>query len=138
LQRSGFMKKKMLTLIICDVVLAFIMFAKVSIKKSIFEGITSINADSIYSSNNSITVVAMIVVGVLLGIMLMSSTKKLSQLFWDIILVGVPGVILAFWWKVLEVTGWGYFTNYQEMMAYIGALMVGICLTKIFTYFIKR
>jgi hypothetical protein len=132
------MKKKMLTLIISDLVLAFVMYAKVSIKKNIFSGATADNVNSLYSSNNSITVVAMIIVGVVLGVMLKSSTRKLSQLFWDIVLVGVPGVILAFWWKVLEITGWGYFINYQEMMAYIGALMIGICLTKIFTYFIKR
>ena len=70
--------------------------------------------------------------------LLFSETNKISELILDIIFIGVVGVFLSVWWKVLAVTGWGFFSSYQEMMTYVGSFMVGACIVKIVIYFRKR
>ncbi len=136
------MKKKIPTLLICDTILALVIFAKVNIKNSLLStlttgsGIDTVN--SVYTDNNWVAVLSMVLIGAALSMIALSKTKRLSQLFADILLVGIPGIILASWWKVLGETGWGFFISYQELMAYIGSLMVGVCIVKIIRYILRR
>ena len=136
------MKRKIPTLIICDVFLALILFAKVNIRNSLLADIanTTSNTDvtNALCGNNWVAVAAMICISIIAGVMVLSKTKNISQLLADVVLVGLPGAILAIWWRVLAFTGWGYFISYQEMMAYIGSIMVGVCILKVLVYFFKK
>ncbi|MDY4812869.1 MAG: hypothetical protein SO152_03340 [Ruminococcus sp.] len=134
--------KKFSTLFVCDVVLALIIFARVNVKKSILSAISTSSSvtetNSALSNSNWIVILTMVCVSVVIGVMLFSETNKISELILDIIFIGVVGVFLSVWWKVLAVTGWGFFSSYQEMMTYVGSFMVGACIVKIVIYFRKR
>lgn len=134
------MKKKLPILLICNLVLALIMFAKVSIKEGIFAAVkeNTSDMDTLYSSNNSMTIIAMIIIGVVISIMFMTKSNTTSELCLDILLIGVPGIVLSSWWKFLAVTGYGFFCSYQEIMAYVGSLLVGVCIVKIVTFFLAK
>lgn len=134
--------KKFSTLFVCDVVLALIIFARVNVKKSILSAISTSSSvtetNSALSNSNWIVILTMVCVSVVIGVMLFSETNKISELILDIIFIGVVGVFLSVWWKVLAVTGWGFFCSYQEMMAYVGSFMIGACIVKVIMYFRKR
>ena len=134
--------KRFSTLFVCDVVLALIIFARVNVKKSILSAISTSSSvtetNSALSNSNWIVILTMVCVSVVIGVMLFSKTNKISELILDIIFIGVVGVFLSVWWKVLAVTGWGFFSSYQEMMTYVGSFMVGACIVKIVMYFRKR
>lgn len=142
LRKCILMKRKIPTLIICDIFLALILFAKVNIRSSLLSDImTDTSASDVTTAlfgNNWTAVAAMIFIGIIAGVIALSKTKSISQLLADILLVGLPGAILAVWWRVLAFTGWGYFISYQEMMAYIGSIMIGVCILKVFMYFFKK
>lgn len=76
--------------------------------------------------------------GAVISFMVLSSTKTILQLLMDILFIGVVGIVLATWWKVLAITGWGYFCSYQELMTYVGSFMIGACVLKVITYFFRK
>ncbi|MGN0477637.1 MAG: hypothetical protein ACI4HM_09930 [Ruminococcus sp.] len=134
--------KKFSTLFVCDVILALIIFARVNVKNTILSAISTSSSvtetNSALSHSNWVVIMTMVCVSIVIGIMLFSKTRKTSELILDIIFIGVVGVFLSVWWKVLAVTGWGYFCSYQEMMTYVGSFMVGACIVKIVMYLRKR
>ena len=134
--------KKFSTLFVCDVVLALIIFARVNVKKSILSAISTSSSvtetNSALSNSNWVVILTMVCVSVVIGFMILSKTKNFKELILDIVFIGVVGVFLSVWWKVLAVTGWGFFSSYQEMMTYVGSFMVGACIVKIVMYFRKR
>lgn len=134
--------KKFSTLFVCDVILALIIFARVNVKNTILSAITpstsQADANTAMSSSNWVVILTMICVSVVIGFMVLSKTKNFKELILDIVFIGVVGVFLSVWWKVLAVTGWGYFCSYQEMMTYVGSFMIGACLVKVIMYLCKR
>ena len=134
--------KKFSTLFVCDVILALIIFARVNVKESILSAIStssSVNeTNNALSNSNWVVILTMVCVSVVIGIMLFSKTRKISELVLDIIFIGVVGIFLSVWWKVLAVTGWGFFCSYQEMMTYVGSFMIGACIVKVAMYLRKR
>lgn len=136
------MGKKISVLAVCDIIIALIIFARINIKGILLKPVTSSASqqvvDSAYTNNNWVVMMALMCVGIVLGVMLMSKTDGILQLIADIVFIGGAGIVMALWWKVLAVTGWGYFCSYQELMAYIGSFMVGTCIIKVVMYFLKR
>ncbi|MGN1126599.1 MAG: hypothetical protein ACI4RI_04080 [Ruminococcus sp.] len=134
--------KKFSTLFVCDVILALIIFARVNVKNTILSSISTSSTQSAtnnaLSNSNWVVILTMICVSAVIGVMLFSKTRKISELILDIVFIGAVGIFLSVWWKVLAVTGWGYFCSYQEMMTYVGAFMVGSCIVKVVMYFLKR
>lgn len=132
------MKKKIPTLLACDIVLALLIFTKVRVKNLILSDIASdAYLSSGLSNNNWVAIIVMAAAAVVMGVIMMSPTNNISCLIADIVIIGIPGIVISCWWKILYLTGWGYFCSYQEMMAYIGALMVGTCVAKVFMYLMK-
>ena len=136
------MKKKIITLLSCDVILAVLIYVRVSIKKNIMASISATSSDTsvmnVYTDNNWLVMLTMLIVGVIISIIAVSKTDKISHLIADIILVGVPGAVMSIWWRILGYTGWGCFISYQELGAYIGSLMLGVCAFKLVMFIIKR
>lgn len=136
------MIKKISTLAICDVVLALIIYARVNLKNALLSEITTKTsqetANQVLTNSNFVVVVTLALVGAVISVMVLSSTKNIPQLLMDILFIGVVGVVLALWWKVLAVTGWGYFCSYQELMTYVGSFMVGACILKLITYIFRK
>lgn len=134
--------KKFSTLFVCDVILALIIFARVNVKNTILSAITpstsQADANIAMSGSNWVVILTMICVSVVIGFMVLSKTKNFKELILDIVFIGVVGVLLSVWWKVLAVTGWGYFCSYQEMMTYVGSFMIGACIVKVIMYLRKR
>ena len=135
-------EKKFSTLFVCDVILAVIIFARVNVKNTILSAITpstsQADANIAMSGSNWVVILTMICVSVVIGFMVLSKTKNFKELILDIVFIGVVGVLLSVWWKVLAVTGWGYFCSYQEMMTYVGSFMIGACIVKVIMYLRKR
>ena len=131
------MIKKISTLAICDFVLALIIYARVNLKNALLSEITTYTsretANQVLTNSNFVVVITLALVGAVISVMVLSSTKNIPQLF-----IGVVGVVLALWWKVLAVTGWGYFCSYQELMTYVGSFMVGACILKLITYIFRK
>ena len=131
------MIKKISTLAICDFVLALIIYARVNLKNALLSEITTYTsretANQVLTNSNFVVVITLALVGAVISVMVLSSTKNIPQL-----LMGVVGVVLALWWKVLAVTGWGYFCSYQELMTYVGSFMVGACILKLITYIFRK
>lgn len=136
------MIKKISTLAICDVVLALIIYARVNLKNALLSEITTNTsretANQVLTNSNFVVVITLALVGAVISVMVLSSTKNIPQLLMDILFIGVVGVVLALWWKVLAVTGWGYFCSYQELMTYVGSFMVGACILKLITYIFRK
>lgn len=136
------MIKKISTLTICDFVLALIIYARVNLKNALLSEITTNTsretANQVLTNSNFVVVVTLALVGAVISVMVLSSTKNIPQLLMDILFIGVVGVVLALWWKVLAVTGWGYFCSYQELMTYVGSFMVGACILKLITYIFRK
>ncbi|MBQ9674255.1 MAG: hypothetical protein IJV39_06490 [Ruminococcus sp.] len=136
------MVKKISVLLISDIALALVIFTKAHVKNFIFSSVTqNTNSDklnSMLSGNNWASVIALVIAGIIIAIVANSKTTAISHMLADIFLLGLPGLAIACWWKVLEVSGWGYFCNYQEMMAYIGAIMFGTCIYKVIKYIFNR
>ncbi|MDD6645056.1 MAG: hypothetical protein PUE67_03245 [Oscillospiraceae bacterium] len=134
--------KKFSTLFVCDVILALIIFARVNVKNTILSAITSTtsqaDANAALTNSNWVVILTMVCVSVVIGFMVLSKTKNFKELILDIVFIGVVGVFLSVWWKVLAVTGWGYFCSYQEMMTYVGSFMIGACIVKVIMYLRKR
>lgn len=134
--------KKFSTLFVCDVILALIIFARVNVKNTILSAITSTtsqaDANAALTNSNWVVILTMVCVSVVIGFMVLSKTKNFKELILDIVFIGVVGVFLSIWWKVLAVTGWGYFCSYQEMMTYVGSFMIGACIVKVIMYLRKR
>lgn len=136
------MIKKISTLVICDFVLALIIYARVNLKNALLSEITTNTsretANQVLTNSNFVVVITLALVGAVISVMVLSSTKNIPQLLMDILFIGVVGVVLALWWKVLAVTGWGYFCSYQELMTYVGSFMVGACILKLITYIFRK
>ena len=136
------MIKKISTLAICDIVLALIIYARVNLKNALLSEITTNTsretANQVLTNSNFVVVITLALVGAVISVMVLSSTKNIPQLLMDILFIGVVGVVLALWWKVLAVTGWGYFCSYQELMTYVGSFMVGACILKLITYIFRK
>ncbi len=136
------MFKKISAMFLGDLALALIIFARVSVRDFLLKNITGDTADEqaniLLSSNNWVTVVGMILVTVVICILAATKTDSLSHSIVDFIFLGIPGLALAVWWKVLEVSGWGYFCSYEEMMAYVGALMFGTYIYKTVKYVFNK
>lgn len=136
------MIKKISTLAICDFVLALIIYVRVNLKNALLSEITTNTsretANQVLTNSNFVVVVTLALVGAVISVMVLSSTKNIPQLLMDILFIGVVGVVLALWWKVLAVTGWGYFCSYQELMTYVGSFMVGACILKLITYIFRK
>lgn len=136
------MIKKISTLTICDFVLALIIYARVNLKNALLSEITTNTsretANQVLTNSNFVVVITLALVGAVISVMVLSSTKNIPQLLMDILFIGVVGVVLALWWKVLAVTGWGYFCSYQELMTYVGSFMVGACILKLITYIFRK
>ncbi len=136
------MIKKISTLVICDFVLALIIYARVNLKNALLSEITTYTsretANQVLTNSNFVVVITLALVGAVISVMVLSSTKNIPQLLMDILFIGVVGVVLALWWKVLAVTGWGYFCSYQELMTYVGSFMVGACILKLITYIFRK
>lgn len=136
------MIKKISTLAICDFVLALIICARVNLKNALLSEITTYTsretANQVLTNSNFVVVITLALVGAVISVMVLSSTKNIPQLLMDILFIGVVGVVLALWWKVLAVTGWGYFCSYQELMTYVGSFMVGACILKLITYIFRK
>lgn len=134
--------KKFSTLFVCDVILALIIFARVNVKNTILSAITSTTSQAdvnvALTNSNWVVILTMVCVSVVIGFMILSKTKNFKELILDIVFIGVVGVFLSVWWKVLAVTGWGYFCSYQEMMTYVGSFMIGACIVKVIMYLRKR
>ena len=130
------MIKKISTLAICDVVLALIIYARVNLKNALLSEITT--ANQVFTNSNFVVVITLALVGAVISVMVLSRTEGILQLLMDVLFIGVVGVILALWWKVLAITGWGYFCSYQELMTYVGSFMVGACILKLITYFFRK
>ena len=135
------MIKKISTLAICDFVLALIIYARVNLKNALLSEITTYTsretANQVLTNSNFVVVITLALVGAVISVMVLSSTKNIPQLLMDILFIGVVGVVLALW-KVLAVTGWGYFCSYQELMTYVGSFMVGACILKLITYIFRK
>ena len=127
---------------ICDFVLALIIYARVNLKNALLSEITTNTsretANQVLTNSNFVVVITLALVGAVISVMVLSSTKNIPQLLMDILFIGVVGVVLALWWKVLAVTGWGYFCSYQELMTYVGSFMVGACILKLITYIFRK
>lgn len=136
------MIKKISTLAICDVVLALIIYARVNLKNALLSEITTKTsqetANQVFTNSNFVVVITLALVGAVISVMVLSRTEGIPQLLMDVLFIGVVGVILALWWKVLAITGWGYFCSYQELMTYVGSFMVGACILKLITYFFRK
>ena len=136
------MIKKISTLAICDFVFALIIYARVNLKNALLSEITTNTsretANQVLTNSNFVVVITLALVGAVISVMVLSSTKNIPQLLMDILFIGVVGVVLALWWKVLAVTGWGYFCSYQELMTYVGSFMVGACILKLITYIFRK
>ena len=136
------MIKKISTLAICDFVLALIIYARVNLKNALLSEITTYTSrettNQVLTNSNFVVVITLALVGAVISVMVLSSTKNIPQLLTDILFIGVVGVVLALWWKVLAVTGWGYFCSYQELMTYVGSFMVGACILKLITYIFRK
>lgn len=136
------MIKKISTLAICDFVLALIIYPRVNLKNALLSEITTYTsretANQVLTNSNFVVVITLALVGAVISVMVLSSTKNIPQLLMDILFIGVVGVVLALWWKVLAVTGWGYFCSYQELMTYVGSFMVGACILKLITYIFRK
>lgn len=136
------MIKKISTLAICDVVLALIIYTRVNLKNALLSEITTKTsqetANQVFTNSNFVVVITLALVGAVISVMVLSKTEGILQLLMDVLFIGVVGVILALWWKVLAVTGWGYFCSYQELMTYVGSFMVGACILKLITYFFRK
>ena len=136
------MIKKISTLAICDFVLALIIYARENLKNALLSEITTNTsretANQVLTNSNFVVVITLALVGAVISVMVLSSTKNIPQLLMDILFIGVVGVVLALWWKVLAVTGWGYFCSYQELMTYVGSFMVGACILKLITYIFRK
>lgn len=136
------MIKKISTLAICDVVLALIIYARVNLKNALLSEITTKTsqetANQVFTNSNFVVVITLALVGAVISVMVLSKTEGILQLLMDVLFIGVVGVLLALWWKVLAVTGWGYFCSYQELMTYVGSFMVGACILKLITYFFRK
>lgn len=136
------MIKKISTLAICDFVLALIIYARVNLKNALLSEITTKTsqetANQVFTNSNFVVVITLALVGAVISVMVLSKTEGILQLLMDVLFIGVVGVILALWWKVLAITGWGYFCSYQELMTYVGSFMVGACILKLITYFFRK
>lgn len=136
------MIKKISTLAICDFVLALIIYARVNLKNALLSEITTKTsqetANQVFTNSNFVVVITLALVGAVISVMVLSRTEGILQLLMDVLFIGVVGVILALWWKVLAITGWGYFCSYQELMTYVGSFMVGACILKLITYFFRK
>ena len=136
------MIKKISTRAICDFVLALIIYARVNLKNALLSEITTYTsretANQVLTNSNFVVVITLALVGAVISVMVLSSTKNIPQLLMDILFIGVVGVVLALWWKVLAVTSWGYFCSYQELMTYVGSFMVGACILKLITYIFRK
>lgn len=136
------MIKKISTLAICDVVLALIIYVRVNLKNALLSEITTKTsqetANQVFTNSNFVVVITLALVGAVISVMVLSKTEGILQLLMDVLFIGVVGVILALWWKVLAITGWGYFCSYQELMTYVGSFMVGACILKLITYFFRK
>lgn len=136
------MIKKISTLAICDVVLALIIYARVNLKNALLSEITTKTsqetANQVFTNSNFVVVITLALVGAVISVMVLSRTEGILQLLMDVLFIGVVGVILALWWKVLAITGLGYFCSYQELMTYVGSFMVGACILKLITYFFRK
>lgn len=122
--------------------MALIIYARVNLKNALLSEITTNTsretANQVLTNSNFVVVVTLALVGAVISVMVLSSTKNIPQLLMDILFIGVVGVVLALWWKVLAVTGWGYFCSYQELMTYVGSFMVGACILKLITYIFRK
>lgn len=122
--------------------MALIIYARVNLKNALLSEITTNTsretANQVLTNSNFVVVITLALVGAVISVMVLSSTKNIPQLLMDILFIGVVGVVLALWWKVLAVTGWGYFCSYQELMTYVGSFMVGACILKLITYIFRK
>lgn len=136
------MIKKISTLVICDFILVLIIYARVNLKNAILSVITTESSKetikTALTNSNFVVIITLALVGAVISFMVLSSTNTLLQLLMDVLFIGVVGVVLATWWKVLAVTGWGYFCSYQELMTYVGSFMIGACILKLITYFFRK
>ncbi len=136
------MKKKIITLLSCDIVIALVIFLRVQIKKSALSSITPATSDSavlgIYTESNWLVMLTMLIVGAVVSLMAVSKTDKISHIAADIIFIGIPGAVMSLWWRFIAYMGWGYFSSYQELGAYIGSIMVGVCGFKVILFIIKK
>lgn len=140
-ERMSAMKKKIITLLSCDIVLAALIYARVYIKKIMLGSIKATSSDAsvmnVYVENNWLVMLTMLIVGVIMAVIAVSKTDKLSHLIADIVIIGVPGALMSIWWRVVYSMG-GYFVNYTELGAYIGSIMVGVCAYKFVMFVIKK